>query len=155
MFFASIVLVASAHLVVVSISMGISSMIVDIPKAANRPSRGTIWGTAMAKSATHREGQGRCIFSFSLPAIVYVRRSRYLMAAMLTGGGYAAQPQRDLVKSMMTRVLRGDSRANHRPQHADRDVVCQAITKQHRQGDGYLHYLSQAVKYGNYIQGVS
>lgn len=59
MFFASIVLVAAAHLVVVSISMGISSMIVDMPKAANRPSKGTICGTAMAKSATNREGQGR------------------------------------------------------------------------------------------------
>jgi len=44
--------VASAHLVDVSISMGISSMIVDMPKAENRPSKGTIWGTAMASSAT-------------------------------------------------------------------------------------------------------
>lgn len=51
MFFASIVLVASAHLVDVSISMGISSMIVDTLKAESRPSRGTIWGTAMASSA--------------------------------------------------------------------------------------------------------
>lgn len=53
MFFASIVLVASAHLVDVSISMGISSMIVDMPKAENKPSKGTIWGTAMASSATN------------------------------------------------------------------------------------------------------
>jgi len=52
MFFANIVLVASAHLVDVSISMGISSMIVDMPKAENRPNKGTIWGTAMATSAT-------------------------------------------------------------------------------------------------------
>ncbi|KAL0126634.1 hypothetical protein PUN28_005180 [Cardiocondyla obscurior] len=52
MFFASIVLVASAHFVDVSISMSMSSMMVDMPKAENRPSKGTIWGTAMAESAT-------------------------------------------------------------------------------------------------------
>lgn len=51
MFFTSIVLVASAHLVDVSISMGISSTLVDTLKAESRPSKGTIWGTAMANSA--------------------------------------------------------------------------------------------------------
>ena len=62
MFFANIVLVASAHLVDVSISMGISSMIVDMPKAENRPNKGTIWGTAMATSAT---GERRTRTSYS------------------------------------------------------------------------------------------
>lgn len=56
MFFANIGLVASAHLVDISISMGIRSMIVDMPKADNRPSKGTIWGTAMASSAVYRQG---------------------------------------------------------------------------------------------------
>jgi len=51
-FFTSIVLVTSAHLADVSISMGISNMIVDMPKADNKPSKGTIWGMAMANSAT-------------------------------------------------------------------------------------------------------
>lgn len=54
-FFTSIAFVTSAHLVVVSISMGISSMIEDMPKAENNPSRGTIWGTAMANIAADWE----------------------------------------------------------------------------------------------------
>lgn len=79
MFFASIVLVASAHLVDVSISMGISSMIVDMPKAENKPSKGTIWGTAIASSAT----SGKKDKDESLPGN-YIRHScrRMLVIAL-------------------------------------------------------------------------
>jgi len=75
MFFANIVLVASAHLVDVSISMGISSMIVDMPKAENRPNKGTIWGTAMATSAT---GERRTRTSYFLLITIDIRNIKCL-----------------------------------------------------------------------------
>lgn len=65
---------ASAHLVDVSISMGISSMIVDMPKADSSPSKGTIWGTAMASSAADGKKDKDELFpgiTFNIPSSMY------------------------------------------------------------------------------------
>lgn len=51
---------------------------------------------------------------------------------MLTGSDYATKPERGFVQTMIQRALGGDSRADHRPHHANRDVIRQTQSKQYR-----------------------
>jgi len=74
MFFTSIIFEASLHLTDVSISMGISSMVVFTPKAENRPSRAAIWGIAIAISAGGQEKDKDSLLSAIRTCVSYVLR---------------------------------------------------------------------------------